>query len=59
MLRQNMPILYPRTVEPVLMALNIEFEIMFESFAHNFTRLHILYTHFQNDLVTKYTYFIA
>ena len=59
MLRQNMPILNPRMVEHVLMALNIEFEIIFDSFAHYFARLHNSYTNMQNDVATKYTYFIA
>ena len=46
-------------VKHVLIALNIEFEVMFESFAHNFARLHILYTNMQKDVATKYTYFTA
>ena len=54
-----MPILYSRMVEHVLMALNIEFEIMFESFAHNFARVHILYANTQNHVATKYAYYIS
>ena len=44
-------------VEHVLIALNIEFEIMFESFVNNFVRVHILYMNTQNDVATKHAYF--
>ena len=42
-------------VEYVLMALNIELEIMFESLVHNFARVHILHMYMQKDVGTKHT----
>ena len=40
-LHQNLPILWLRMVKHALIGLMIEFEIMFESFVHNFARVHI------------------
>ena len=40
-LRKNLHILWLSIVEHVLIGLNIEFQDMFESFVHNFARVHI------------------
>ena len=46
-------------VEHVQIALNIEFEDLFESFLHSFSQGHILYTNMQKDVATKHSNFIA
>ena len=45
----KLAILWPRMVEHALIGLMIEFEIMFESFVHNFARVHI----FRNEHVKR------
>ena len=49
---------YLYVIEHVQIDLNIEFEILFESFEHNSSRAHIFYTNMQKDFATKYTYFL-
>ena len=46
-------------VEHVQIALNIEFENLFESFLHSFSQAHTLYTNKQKDVATKHSSFIA
>ena len=46
-------------VEHVLIALNIELAILYESFVHNFAQVHILNTEMQHDFTRKHTYYIA
>ena len=46
-------------VEHVQIALNIEFEDLFESFLHSFSQGHILYTNMQKDIATKHCNFMA
>ena len=46
-------------VEHVQIALNIEFENLFESLLHSFSKGHILYMNMQKDVATKHSNFIA
>ena len=46
-------------VEHVLKELNIEFERMLDSFAHNFAQVQIFYANMKNDVATKHAYFIS
>ena len=59
MLRLNIPVLLLRMVEHVQIALNIEFEDLFESFLHSFSQGHILYANMKKDVATKHSNFIA
>ena len=45
-------------IEHVKIALNVEFQILFESFKHNSSPTHIFNTNIQKDVPTKYTYYI-
>ena len=46
-------------VEYVLIALNIEYKIMFDSLVHNFARVCFLHTNIQKNVATKHTDFIV
>ena len=59
MLRQNIAVLWLKMVKYLQIALNIELEILFESFVHNFLQVYILHTNMQNDVVIKLSSFIA
>ena len=58
MLRQNLPILWLRNIKHAFIVLNIEFEIMFESFVTILHELTILHTNMQKDVI-KLTYLVA
>ena len=58
MLRQNLPILWLRIIVHAFIVLNIEFEIMFESFVTILHELTIVHTNMQKDVI-KLTYLVA